>query len=517
MMHLYGRPRRTTALARQGTLFLSGDSTVRLQLAGDSATIEATVANAPAEGVLRRAAGNGVPGGEWNTRVGPGGVFRLGVRTEPGPCGLLVGTFDSPDQGQRDLPLTHARVVGDTLHVGASYMDLALAIPLTSSAEVQGLMIQHGRTTPVTVRRGPAEQRRPQEPREPFPYARKEVEFASRAGNRIAGTLTLPHGPGPYPAIIMISGSGSQDRDQQVAGHRPFLVLGDHLTRLGFAVLRTDDRGVGRSEGSVIDSDLHDIAQDVRGGMDFLSTVREVDAGSVGLLGHSEGGVVAPIVAADDARVRFMILLGAPAHPGRDLLLMQRAALMRGRGRPAAEVRVDSAMLATIFRVLDTELESATMSESVERALGEWQGRLGREERGIATRLLAARDPAADSQSVALWRTRWFRGLFRHDPAPFLQRTHVPVFALVGVLDLQVPALPTLERFRSLYAGSRASLLSPHSPAGVNHMLQPALTGTMDEYGTIETTIAPSVFALLDGWLAATLPASTTKARTARQ
>ena len=120
-------------------------------------------------------------------------------------------------------------------------------------------------------------------------------------------------------------------------------------------------------------------------------------------------------------------------------------------------------------------------------------------------------------KSVALWRTRWFRGLFRHDPAPFLQRTHVPVFALVGVLDLQVPALPTLERFRSLYAGSRASLLSPHSPAGVNHMLQPALTGTMDEYGTIETTIAPSVFALLDGWLAATLPASTTKARTARQ
>jgi pimeloyl-ACP methyl ester carboxylesterase len=228
------------------------------------------------------------------------------------------------------------------------------------------------------------------------------------------------------------------------------------------------------------------------------------------LLGHSEGGYVAPIVAADDARVGFMILLGASAHRGRDMLLLQRAAMNRGEVTPEHEVRVDSAMLAVFFEVFDTRLEDAALPVAVDSALAAWLRSLEGAERGVAMGRLAERTAAADSQSLALWRSPWFRGLYRHDPETFLRRTDVPVLAVVGALDLQVPAHASAQRFRALYDGARANLLTLHTPAGVNHMLQPARTGRMEEYAQTEITIADSVLQLLDTWLAATVPVSST-------
>jgi hypothetical protein len=241
---------------------------------------------------------------------------RLGASIGVGPCGLLVGTFDTPDQGQRDLPMTGVVVRGDSL----------VMEPGTSTsrsrcrcgADERPARMYQARRSDIVLRRGAplANARRVQDPERPYPYSEREVTFASRAaGIRITGTLTLPNTPGPHPAIVLISGSGAQDRDETVAGHRPFLVLADRLTRRGYACCD------GRPRRRRVDRErvARRVARHRRRrprAVDHLRTLPGIDGARVGLLGHSEGGYVAPIVAASDASIAFSILLGAPAVRG---------------------------------------------------------------------------------------------------------------------------------------------------------------------------------------------------------
>jgi hypothetical protein len=247
----------------------------------------------------------------------------------------------------------------------------------------------------------------------------------------------------------------------------------------------------------------------VRAGIDYLRSVPEIDAARIGLLGHSEGGYVAPLAAASDGRVAFMLLLGASAVGGRELMLAQRAALTRGSGAPPEHVRLDSMMLAEIFAVLAERPSDDRIAANVDSALSAWLLRLPGEERSHVASQLSARTSAADSQSVDLWKSKWFKGIFHYDPGNYLQKMTVPVFALIGELDLQVPAAQSAERFRTLYRGPRQRLLSLHTPSGINHMLQPASTGRMDEYMAIDVTIAPVVLQLMEEWLGQTMPVRT--------
>jgi len=328
------------------------------------------------------------------------------------------------------------------------------------------------------------------------------VRFASAAsGVQIGGTLTIPARGVSHPAVVLISGSGAQDRDETIAGHKPFLVLADHLTRHGFAVLRTDDRGVGASEGNVLSSSLDDLADDVRGALAFLRTVAEIDPRRIGLLGHSEGGFVAPMVASGDTGVRFVIMLAGPAVPGRELLLAQRAALMRAAGESAHAVRVDSALLTTIFDVMDRRPPTTELAPMIDAAVTRWLGRLSGEERTVAMAQLQARTAAQDSASIALWNSAWFRSFYFHQPSVALATLSMPLLAIYGDRDLQVLATPNVEALLRGYAGPRRSLLTHHTMPGINHMLQPARTGLMEEYRTIDTTIAPRVLDLVTSWL----------------
>ena len=517
--HIYGRPARSVVLAEHNHAaaassarqYQSEDGATNFVILSDSARIETPMAGLVIAATLRRTktAVSADVTGEWNAAIGPGGVIRLITRVQSGPCGLYVGSIDSPDQGQTGLPLTSVQVAEDTLVIEAAYMGLRIALPLSGSDERRAVMDQNGVRSEIVMRRGTSESalRRPQEPQSPYPYQQQEVVFQSRAkGIRLGGSLTLPTGPGPHPAVVFISGSGAQDRDETIAGHKPFLVLGDHLTRLGYAVLRTDDRGVGASTGNVLHSDLWDIADDVRAGIDYLRSLPEIDAARIGLLGHSEGGYVAPLVAASDDQVAFVLLLGAPAVGGRELMLAQRAALTRGSGAPPEHVRLDSMMLAEIFAVLAERPSDDRIAATVDSALSAWLLRLRGEERSHVSSQLRARTAAADSQSADLWRSKWFKGLFHYDPGVYLQKMTVPLFALIGELDLQVPAAQSVERFRTLYRGPRQRLLSLHTPSRINHMLQPASTGRMDEYMAIDVTIAPVVLQLMEEWLGRTMP-----------
>lgn len=511
VVHLYGRPARQLVLnpAWSERTYATTDGTTSLSLeSADSVRLQTPLAGETVTAVLRRVMGDSpdIPLGAWHTRVGPGGVIRLIARVERGPCNTLVGVFDSPDQGQSDLPMTAAAVQRDTVLLEASYMELRIAIPMEGGRERRGTMRQAGSTIEITVRHGESEPRRPQEPTRPLPYVERDVAITSRAeGIRLTGLLTLPATPGPHPAVVFISGSGAQDRDETIAGHKPFLVLSDRLTRLGYAVLRVDDRGVGGSTGNVLQSDLTDLAQDVRGMLDFLEREPAIDRERMGLLGHSEGGYVAPIVAADDTRVRFLVLLGAPATSGRDVFLAQRAALARLSGSSERDVRLDSLLIGQIFGALARRPANDRIVEVVDSTVSAWLHTLSTDEGDVVEAMLNARDAVADSQSVSLWRSRWFQGLLAHDPAHFLERRNVPVFALIGQLDQQVPFDPSVRAFESLYA-TRRSLLTLHTPPGVNHMLQPATTGGMEEYADIEVTIAPVVLQLLETWISTTVP-----------
>jgi hypothetical protein len=447
--------------------------------------------------------------GDWTGMVGNGFATRLGVHVEAGPCGLLVGALDSPDQGQNGLPLTAARISADSVRFEAQYLDLSIAIARRPGDQGEAVMVQRGVTSSIVLRRGTrvTDARRSQEPVRPFPYEEREVRYASHAsGIRLAGTLTLPRTPGKHPAILLISGSGAQDRDETVAGHRPFLILADHFTRRGYAVLRVDDRGAGQSTGNILAAGLEDLAADVQAGLDYLRTVPEVDAGRIGLMGHSEGGFVAPLVAAADPAIAFVGLLAGPVAPGRELLVAQRAAIGRAAGEDEAHRRVDSLFIASIFAVFDTRPTDESLGGRVTSAIAAWQAGLPAAHRSIGAAILSGRTPAQDSASLALWQSRWFKSIYHHDPRPVLERLRVPVVAVFGELDLQVPPAQSAPELERAFAGSRSGLLTLVRLPGVNHMLQPARTGRIEEYAAIEQTLAPQVLAALDQWLARVAP-----------
>ena len=454
--------------------------------------------------------------GDWTGMVGDVLTTRLGVHVEAGPCGILIGALDSPDQGQNGLPLTAVRISPDSVRFEARYLDLSITTARRPGEQREAVMVQRSTSSSIVLRRGlrVTEARRSQEPVRPFPYEEREVRYASRAsGIQLAGTLTLPRMPGRHPAILLISGSGAQDRDETVAGHRPFLVLADRFTRHGYAVLRVDDRGAGKSTGNVLAAGLEDLAADVHAGLDYLRTVPEVDPDRIGLMGHSEGGFVAPLVAVQDSAVAFVGLMAGPAARGRDLLTAQRAALRRAGGEDEEHRRLDSLLLETIFTVLDARPADETLEQRVSSAISAWRSGLRDADRPAAEAILSGRTPAQDSASLALWQSRWFKSIYHHDPGPLLGRLRVPVLAVYGELDLQVPPVQSAAELARAFAGSRSGLLTLVRLPGVNHMLQPAKTGRMEEYATIEQTLAPEVLAALDQWLARVAPVPLPPAR----
>jgi pimeloyl-ACP methyl ester carboxylesterase len=238
--------------------------------------------------------------GSWTGRLDlPGAPLDVGV-TLAGTPEALTGTLDVPAQGIAGVPLVNVAVDGATVRFTVPGLpgDASFAGTLAADASaIGGSFTQGGRGYPLVLRRGTvAGQERPQEPRPPFPYWTEDVTYRGPAGD-LAGTLTLPAGPGPFPAVLLITGSGAQDRDETIAGHRPFLLLADSLTRAGTAVLRVDDRGVGGSAGTTADATYDDLVADIGAGLVYLRGRPELDPGRVGLLGHSEGGYLAPLAA----------------------------------------------------------------------------------------------------------------------------------------------------------------------------------------------------------------------------
>lgn len=450
------------------------------------------------------------PVGDWVGELDVGAAqLTLIFHVTRGDDGTLSSTMDSPDQGASGIPTGSTTLAGDTLTidvtaVGAQYVGTLSGDTLT------GTWSQGGQSFPLVLVRGAEIEppNRPQDPQPPFPYRAEEVAIDNPEadGVTLAGTLTFPEGDGPFPAVVLVSGSGPQDRDEALMGHRPFAVLADGLTRAGVAVLRYDDRGVASSTGDFGAATSRDFATDAAAVAAWLAARPEVSA--VGIAGHSEGGVVGPMVAVNyEDRVDFLVLLAGTGLPGDSILRLQTELIMEANSAPPAMVRANRALQDIYIDVARMELESdSAIALATERVVAVLDTLPAQLRNALEGGSMENRDQAI-AQNVQQLSTPWFRYMLDYDPAPALRQVDVPVLALNGSLDLQVPSEANLTAIEeALRAGGNDRVTVVELP-GLNHLFQTADSGSPMEYAQIEETMAPVVWETVADWILERFPA----------
>lgn len=432
--------------------------------------------------------------GVWEGKLAlPGGAsLRIVFNVEATDGGGWTATMDSPDQGARGIPVGEVKVSG----TGVRFEVQAVAghYEGTLSAEgttLDGTWHQGGQAFTLDLAKaegGEAEPpQRPQTPQPPYPYRSEDVRYPNpQADLELAGTLTVPEGEGPFPAALLISGSGPQDRDETIMDHRPFRVLADHLTRQGIAVLRFDDRGIGASTGDFGTATSADFATDVAAGVAYLSSRAEIDATRIGLIGHSEGGLIAPMVAADDPELHFLVLLAGPGLTGREILKLQAALIARANGAPEGAIQANADMQERLFEVVAQVEDPGEARTQIQQIL---QGQ------GMA-------DAPARAQAQQLT-SPWFKFFLSYDPVPALGQVGCPVLALNGEKDLQVPPKENLEAIAAALAAGGNTQVETQMLPGLNHLFQTATTGSPLEYAQIEETFSPDALARISTWILA--------------
>lgn len=407
------------------------------------------------------------------------------------------GTIDIPTQGAKGLPLSDILVVEADSSLRVKFSIRGVPGNPTFDGQLQdgaisGTFSQGGATFGFQLSRervkGPA---RPQEPKPPFPYKIEEVTFQNGAVN-LAGTLTLPQGDGPFPAVLLISGSGLQDRDETLVGHKPFWVLADHLSRAGIAVLRVDDPGIGKSTPHPKPPTTADFATDVEAGVAFLNGDTRI--GSVGLIGHSEGGLIAAIVASRSNDVGFIVLMAGTGVPGAELLRKQNERIFDAAGIVGERKQNLLTLLDRLFTLLTSE--DIAENERQQRV-----SEIVRKQLEINGTPPAQQDEAQVQMLVEQSLTPWMRYFLTFDPRPALEKIRVPVLALNGELDVQVDAEQNLTAIAAALEKGGNRDVTVHRLPEHNHLFQRARTGLMNEYGAIEETLSPKVLDLIRDWV----------------
>lgn len=453
--------------------------------------------------------------GTWSGALSIGAAkLELAFHIERAASGGYRATMDSITQGANGIPVTSLTRDGDAVlaklpNLGASYT----AKLVDDGARLTGTWEQGGRKLELDLTRGTpkAQPARPQLPKPPFPYESIEVRFGHvpqqdldksfavgevEGGVTLAGTLTIPKGAGPHPAAVMITGSGPQDRDETILGHKPFLVIADHLTRRGIAVLRFDDRGTAKSTGDFKQATSADFATDVRAALRYLGTRDDIDPGRLGLIGHSEGGLIAPMVASGPDRdaLAFAVLLAPPTVGIRDIILHQSTLIRAAEGDAGPDAEVSAEMNRRTFEalLLDTAAKRRAAIEAAATAL--WP-KLSK-----AARQQAGEDPQALVKEALDADTPWMRYLLSYDPIPALRGMRCEVLALFGGKDLQVDPEQNRPPLEAALAGRERPAEIVTLP-GHNHLFQRTRTGRPSEYVSIEETFSDAALAQIDNWL----------------
>jgi hypothetical protein len=414
--------------------------------------------------------------------------------------GKYTSTLDSPDQGAMGIPTESTMINGDSILIKIPMVQgFYTGKIFYDEMNIEGKWSQGGMSLDLTVNKvDKLEGRnRPQEPKEPFPYNSEEVLFENDIdGVVLAGTLTFPKEGNIFPAVVMISGSGGQDRNEEILGHKPFLVIADYLTKNGIAVLRFDDRGIAQSTGDHSKATSEDFAKDVLSAVEFLKERKEIYKTKIGLIGHSEGGIIAPLAAVQSADVEFIIMMAGLGIPGDSILYLQGELIQRAEGTSEEEIQKSVKSQREIFSIvknsnddkkLEVDLKEKFYSE-YSKMTEEEKSKLGDPEVYINAQIKTIASP-------------WFKYFLRFDPVPVLEKVKCPVLAINGEKDLQVPPKENLSAIESaLKKGGNKNFEVKMLP-GLNHLFQTSATGKISEYGKIEETISPIALQTMLDWI----------------
>ncbi|SMG48056.1 hypothetical protein SAMN05661096_03414 [Marivirga sericea] len=410
--------------------------------------------------------------------------------------GNYSATMDSPAQKAFGMPVSSVTFIDGQLHlqianIGAQYKGAL------SDSKIKGKFYQANQSFQLDLSTEPIAAKelvRPQEPTKPYPYDTEEVSFKSEEGTvTLAGTLSLPKNKKNFPTAILISGSGPQNRDEEFMTHKPFLVLADHLTRNGIAVLRYDDRGFGASTGDHNAATSADFATDVKAAIKYLQSRKDIDPEKIGLIGHSEGGLIAPIVAAD-VPTSFMVLLAGPGVPGEQISIQQIELLGKLQDANQQDIKNEIAIMKGIFELIkNNEEDIEVLRNKLEVYISHQMEKNKVVIEGMST------EEYKEKQIAQLTRP-WLRYFISYDPRPTLAKVTCPVLALNGEKDVQVAAENLTAIEKALHKGGNKEVTIKEFDS-MNHLFQLCEKGAMEEYATIETTMEPIVLETVSTWI----------------
>lgn len=439
--------------------------------------------------------------GTWNGVLETQGIqLPLLIHIEAAEQGFKA-TMDSPDQGATGIEISSLNYVRPDLKFEVTPMSISYSGKLNDSGIIEGTFTQMGQSLPLNFSRdavGKKELFRPQEPKQPYPYYSEAVSIVNSEHDlTLSGTLTLPSKDGKYPVVVLISGSGAQNRDEEVFGHKPFLVLSDYLTRNGIGVLRYDDRGTGESTGNYATATSEDLAVDVRSAVDFLKSRTDIDQRNIGLVGHSEGGLIAPMVAAKSADIAFIVLLAGPGISGFDILMLQSELIRKAGGVSGPELEKELDLTRGALELVRDIEDQQKLKTSLNSYLTE---ALEKSPEQVPAGMKLENLVTTQVNALA---TPWMQYFMKYDPAQTLEKVTCPVLAVNGENDLQVPAQVNLEAIeKHLKIGGNPDF-TVKELSGLNHLFQNSATGSPTEYAALEETFAESALKEITDWIVA--------------
>lgn len=408
-----------------------------------------------------------------------------------------TATMDIPEQKAAGIPLSSISFQNQNLKMGIEMAGIEYIGTLNASNEIIGNFNQGGAVYPLNLSKTKAETRKPQEPTE-FNYYVENVTFQNKKDNiSLGGTLTLPSKDGKFPVVVLISGSGAQNRDSELLGHKPFLVIADYLTKNGIGVLRFDDRGVGESKGDRNIATTKDFATDVAAAVEYLKTRKDINMKKIGLIGHSEGGIIAPMVAANSKDISFIVLLAGTGIPGDELLMQQTYLVGKATGMSEKELEEASVSNTKVYNILKTEKNLDTAKKQLTTVLQAEFDQLPADQKPSQEEI-----DAIVAQQLAVIASPWFQYFISYDPSLILKDVKCPVLVLNGEKDVQVPSKVNTQAIKNaLEKGGNKKVTVVEFP-NLNHLFQECITCTVDEYQQIEQTFSPVALKQITDWIA---------------
>lgn len=409
---------------------------------------------------------------------------------------IIITKMDSPDQNSFGNAAHKTTISGNHIVIDLPLMGAKYDGKLENDS-LKGTFYQGGNEIPLnmgTFEGQLSAPKRLQVPQAPFPYKEKEVTIKTPNPKvKLSGTLTTPDGKGPFPAVILVSGSGPQDRNEELMGHKPFHVLADYLSRNGIVVLRYDDRGVGKSTGDFNKATSLDFAKDAEAVWKFLVKQKGVNKTKVGIIGHSEGGLIAPMVAAANKSVGFIVLMAGPSVPGGIIIPDQQELIMRASGTDEKEISQQTELTQLIINYIFQNASSTSLQQDLTTQIEKWIKELNFPVPKSSSSKSFAR------QTAYSYTTDWMKTFIITSPSDFIKDVDCPVLALFGENDLQVSVRANMEPMQQLLHSQQES--SVHSFPNLNHLFQTSETGSPSEYLLIEETLSPAFLEYVSNWI----------------